>query len=273
MGRVAAQGDQEGAPFPTPIPPVAMSPHKRPSQSLASGQSRDNSSSRASTSQSSLDTVGHLLFPEYGRAYLASGEHPPPRSLSHNGDRTREGLSNGRQIRDNHFKLSCLLLAASSDGASGPADSWKEPPSQVRQAKVGHRDHLCSLSMGLQGPQKPVPHQQIETQARAALQQSQLSSGALEGNRCRLPSLSWLTGLTNHSGHRRLQREEEEALLGDLQVQASSSFLIQGTVLGLTTAAQCAHSSRDPSARTAFYREHESPPLLQVPLAGQLLED
>lgn len=30
--------DQEGAPFPTPIPPVAMSPHKRPSQSLASGQ-------------------------------------------------------------------------------------------------------------------------------------------------------------------------------------------------------------------------------------------
>lgn len=60
-------------------------------------------------------------------------------------------------IRDNHFKLSRLLLASSSVGASGPADSWKEPPSQVQQAKVEHRDQLCSLSMGLQGPQKPVP--------------------------------------------------------------------------------------------------------------------
>lgn len=172
-GRMAAQGPGR-SPSPHPHPPVAMSPHKRPSQSLASGQSRDSSSSQTSTSQSSSDTVGHLLSPDDGRAYLANGEHPPPRSLSHNGDRTREGLSNVSHIRDNHFKPSCLLLASSSEGASGPADSWKEPPSQVQLARVGH--HLCSLSMGLSGTQKPVPYQLIVIQARAALQQCQLPS-------------------------------------------------------------------------------------------------
>lgn len=161
---MAAQGPGR-SPFYHPHPHVAMSPHKRPSQSLASCQSGDSSSSHTSTSQSSSDTVGRLLFPEYGRAYSASGEHPSPRSLSYNGDRTREGLSNVSQIRDNHFKLSCLLLASSSEGASGPADSWKEPPSQVQRARAEHRDHLCSRSMRLQGTQKPVPYQLMETEA------------------------------------------------------------------------------------------------------------
>jgi hypothetical protein len=52
------------------------------------------------------------------------------------------------QIRDNHSKLRCLLLASSSEGSGSSADNWKEPPSQVQRVRVGHKNHLCSLSMG-----------------------------------------------------------------------------------------------------------------------------